>query len=174
MEELEEQIIDGQLHDVQLLNLIPQATLAVDRNRIAQSLLDCMSSRFETLLSEPVYLACHALDHKNWPLLTDRQALMQYGREDVRVIFKHVSTVLTNVGCDLVNAFSQWNDLNCHVSSSARYTGLHPLLVWQMVSQADQDKGDFKDILKIIHLTSVLPLSNATCERAFSTMKRIK
>ena len=56
VEELEEQIIDGQLHDVQLLNLIPQATLAVDRNRIAQSLLDCMSSRFETLLSEPVYL----------------------------------------------------------------------------------------------------------------------
>ena len=35
-------------------------------------------------------------------------------------------------------------------------------------------QGRFKDILKIIHLTSVLPLSNATCERAFSTMKRIK
>ena len=96
VEELEGQI--GQLHDVQLLNLIPQATLAVDRNKITQSLLDCMSSRFETLLSEPVYLACHAFDHKNWPLLTDRQALMQYGREDVRVIFKHASTVLTNAG----------------------------------------------------------------------------
>ena len=38
----------------------------------------------------------------------------------------------------------------------------------------DQDKGDYRDILKIIHLTSVLPLANASCERAFSTMKRIK
>ena len=35
VEELEGQIVDGQLHDVQLLNSIPQATLAVDRNRIA-------------------------------------------------------------------------------------------------------------------------------------------
>ena len=107
MEELEGQIVDGQLHDVQLLNSIPQATLAVDRNRIAQSLLDCMSSCFETLLSEPEYLACHAFDHKNWPLLTDRQALMQYRREAVCVIFKHFSTILTNAGCDLVNASSQ-------------------------------------------------------------------
>ena len=35
VEEQEGQIVDGQLHDVQLLNPIPQATLAVDRNRIA-------------------------------------------------------------------------------------------------------------------------------------------
>ena len=39
----------------------------------------------------------------------------------------------------------------------------------------DRDTGDYKDILKyVIHLSNVLPLANASCERAFSTMKRIK
>ncbi|WAR01280.1 hypothetical protein MAR_007838 [Mya arenaria] len=44
--------------------------------------------------------------------------------------------------------------------------------VWQCISQEDENKGDFVNILKIIHLTSVYPLSNAWCKRSFSALKR--
>ncbi|KAJ8307676.1 hypothetical protein KUTeg_014770 [Tegillarca granosa] len=123
---------------------------------------------------DSIFTACFAFDHKNWPLPTDRNALLEYGKEDVRQVFRTFNVILTNASCNLVDALSQWNDLKFHVASTARYLQLHPLLVWQLVSQMDQDKGDYKDILKIIHLSSILPLSNACCERAFSTMKQIK
>ena len=98
--EIKAQIWEGKFHDFQLLNLLPDDTLANDRHRITQSVLDCMSSRLENLTTDDIFLAWNAFDHKNWPLATER--------------------------------------------------------------------------VKIIHLTSVLPLANASCERAFSTMKRIK
>lgn len=157
-----------------LQNVIPDDVLSQDRVRIVQAVLDCVNGRLNNLTTDPVFTACYAFDHKNWPLIADRAALQQYGKEDVRLVFTQYETVLTNAGCDLVNALSQWGDLKFHVANSPRYSQLHPLLVWQIVSQMDQDKGDFKDILKIIHLTSVLPLSNASCERAFSFLKQIK
>ena len=172
--EIKVQMREEKFHDFQLLNLLPDDTLANDRRRITQAALDSMSSRLENLTTGDIFLASNAFDHKNWQLATERYALLQYGTGDVRVVFRHYQTILTNAGCNLVNALSQWTDLKFHVASNARYNNQHPLLVWQLVSQMDQDKGDYRDILKSIHLTSVLPLANASCERAFSTMKRIK
>ena len=168
------EIVDGMFRGHKLQNIIPDEALAANRARIVQSVLDCLNHRLENLTVEPIFTACYAFDHQNWPLATNRDALMLYGKEDVRLVFQRYETILTNAGCDLVNALSQWGDLKIHVAGTPRYTPLHPLLVWQLISQMDQDKGDFLDILKIIHLTSVLPLSNASCERAFSTMKQIK
>lgn len=171
--EINDKIIDGLLHGFKLQN-IPNDALVRDRRRITQSVLDCLNTRLENLSSDEVFLACNAFDHKNWPLSTEREALLQYGIGDIRQIFNHYESVLTNSGCNLVNALSQWSDLKFYVSGNARYSTLHPLLVWQLISQMDRDKGDYKDILKVIHLSNVLPLANASCERAFSTMKRIK
>ena len=123
------------------MNVLPAGQFTDDRRRIVQNIIDCVASRFENIVSEPVFLACHAFDHKNWPLPTEPRALTQYGTDDVRVVFRHFSTILTNAGCDLVNALSQWTDLKFHVAGNARYQGLHPLLVWQLISQADKDKA---------------------------------
>ena len=63
-----------------------------------------MSSRLENLTTDDIFLACNAFDHKNWLLATERGALLQYGIGDVRVVFRHYQTILTNAGCNLVNA----------------------------------------------------------------------
>ncbi|XP_052806605.1 zinc finger protein 862-like [Mya arenaria] len=172
--EIRNEIVDGKLRGHTLINIIQDQSLAADRARIVQSLLDCMNTRLENLTVEPIFTSCYAFDQKNWPLPENREALLLYGKDDVRVVFQRYEVILTNAGCDIIDALSQWTDLKFHVAGNPRYANLHPLLVWQMVSQMDQDKGDFNDILKIIHLTSVLPLSNASCERAFSTMNMIK
>ena len=80
-----------------------------------------MSSRLENLTTDDIFLACNAFDLKNWPLATERDTLLQYGTGDVRVVFRHYQTILTNAGCNLVNALSQWKDLMFCVASSARY-----------------------------------------------------
>ena len=114
-----------------------------------------MSSRLENLTTDDIFLACNAFDHKNWPLATKRDALLQYGTGDVRVVFRHYQTILTNAGCNLVNALSQWTDLKLHVDSNARYNNQHPLLVWQLVSQMDQDKGDYRDTRVIFYVRRI-------------------
>ena len=43
--EIKAQIREGNFHDFQLLNLLPDDTLANDRSSITQLVLDCMSSR---------------------------------------------------------------------------------------------------------------------------------
>ncbi|KAG1654186.1 Coronin-1C [Nymphon striatum] len=58
-----------------------------------------------------------------------RDALMMYGKEDVRLVFQRYESILTNAGCDLVNALSQWSDFKFHVAGTPRYTLLHPLLM---------------------------------------------
>ena len=74
----------------------------------------------------------------------------------------------------MLAAQREWLDLKMYVQRMEHFRDVHPLAVWQRVSQDDVVRKDYQNILKIIHLTSLYPLSNASCERAFSTMKRIK
>lgn len=100
------------------------------------------------------FFVCHTFDYKNWP-------------DDEKV--------LENANCDLNAALREFTELKLHVSrNSQTYRNIHPLDVWQGISQEDENNGDYLNILKIIHLTSVYPFSTACCERAFSALKRVK
>ncbi|KAL5019991.1 hypothetical protein ScPMuIL_002883 [Solemya velum] len=157
-----------------LLNVLQQATLEPERRRIIQELIDCLEARFENLHHDPLFLACRVFDHKTWPGIQDQQALLQYGAEDIKNLFQHFSVVLTNANCDQQEALSEWNDLKLHVSRNGHFRAVHPLGVWQRISQEDAGRNDYRNILTVIHITSLFPLFNASCERSFSTMKRIK
>ena len=86
----------------------------------------------------------------------------------------HFETVLTNARCDTDVALVEWGELKLYVSQNPQFRGTHPLGIWQLISQDDSGRNDYQNILKVIHMTSVYPLSTACCERGFSTMKRIK
>lgn len=90
------------------------------------------------------------------------------------MIFKHFQLPLTNTNCDLVAALNKWINLKLFVHRSAYFNYLNPLKVWQHVSRTDVIRQEYQNILKIVHLTSLYPISNAACEHAFSVMKRIK
>ena len=144
-----------------------------ERKRLVQAVIDCLHSRFENIHEDQLFVSCHAFDHKNWPDTTP-EALLQYGHDELNVLQNHFTSLLDNAGCDIDKAHSEWNDLKIYVSRNQHFRTVHPLATWQRISQEDSDRGDYANILKIIHLTSMFPLSNASCERAFSTMKRVK
>ena len=85
--------------------------------------------------------------------------------------FQHI---LNNSGCDVDSAFSDWTELKLHVKNNPHFRVLHPLSLWQRISQEDVERNNYSNIMKVIHLTSVYPMANASCERGFSTMKRVK
>ena len=157
--------------DHELRNYVDDACLERQKKQILQSMIDCLHVRFESLYEDENFLVYHAFDHKNWP--DDQAALSIYGRQEVRHIYTHFQSVLQNI-CDLEQAVQEFTELKLHVSRNADFRNKHPLYVWQRISEGDEGRDEYKNILKIINLTSVYPLSNASCERSFSAMKRIK
>ena len=101
-------------------------------------------------------------------------ALRQYGTDEVRTICRHFQTLLVNANCDPVAAIREWLDIKLHVRQIPHVRATHPFSVWQRVSEEDVTMNQYQNILKVIHLASLFPLSTAACERGFSNMKRVK
>ena len=60
------------------------------------------------------------------------------------------------------------------VKRNPHYRALHPLSLWQRISQEGVERNDYSNIMKAVHLTSVNPLVNAACVRGFSTVTSVK
>jgi hypothetical protein len=72
------------------------------KRRLVQAVIDCIHSRLENIESEAIFLSSHAFDPKHWPDSNNRQALLQYGNNDLEVICNHFETPLLNAGCDII------------------------------------------------------------------------
>ncbi|XP_062569661.1 zinc finger protein 862-like [Saccostrea cucullata] len=99
-------------------------------------------------------------------------ALVHFGVVEIQRVVEQFRPLLGN--CDTDAALRQWTDFKAHVGRNQHFVGVHPLAVFQRISLEDQETENYQNIMKIIHLVSLFPLSNASCERGFSTMKRIK
>lgn len=175
MQDFRNKLTNGNEYEGEKLsNVVAEESLTNERKRIVQSVTDCIQNRLEHINDDPLYLSCHIFDTKNWPDKDDRQALMIYGREELQLLYDHFSVILSNAGCDIDSAKNEWKDLKLYVARNDHFRGKKPLSIWQRVSQEDIGRDEYKNILLIIHFTGVYPLSNASCERAFSVMKRIK
>lgn len=131
---------DNEYKEHELKNVVNSATLNRQKSQIVQSLLDCLDARFENIHTDPLYLACNIFYHKNWPDFNDN-ALVIYGNREIKPLYEHFQEPLLSVDCDREKALSEWNELKQHV---ARYRPVHPLAVWQRISQEDSGKMTLK------------------------------
>ena len=153
-----------------LTHILAQNALTQEKRRITQELHDCLDSKFSSL-QEPIYKSCNIFDHSNWP---DEEAdLIQYGHNELQVIIDHFQHILNNCGCDIDSTLSAWTELKLHMKRNPHFPFLHPLSLWQRIRQEDVERNNYSNIMKVIHLTSVYLLAYASCERGFSTMKRV-
>lgn len=183
--------VNGAIYKGQTLTrVVDDQVLFTGKSEIIQNLIVCLDNRFANWYDEPVYSSCNIFDHRNWPDEAEDQenedneeedeedvqqpTLADYGSQELMVITDHFQTVLQNCGCDIPAAFTEWSELKMYVKSNTHLTRKHPLLVWQRISQEDSEIKNYSNIMKVIHLTAIYPLANASCERGFSTMKRVK
>ncbi|KAK0144423.1 Zinc finger protein 862 [Merluccius polli] len=74
--------------------------------------------------------------------------------------------------CNTAAVQDEWRQLKVLVSQNFRdktNTGL-----WQMLLTKDSYKQEYKNILELVKIMLVLPISAAQCERGFSAQNRIK
>ena len=48
------------------------------------------------MYENPLFLAGHIFAHKNWPGFGDEEALMLYGKDEIKTITEHFRNVLEN------------------------------------------------------------------------------
>lgn len=127
--------------------------------------------RFKCVESEKVLqAACCILDPREWP--KNAEAVASYGSEELLLLINHFAQVLDHMGCDHYTArHMEWPSAKGVIKSLL--LGLQKD-AWRDFFMDDHHKNLFRNLLLIIELLLVLPLSMAAYERGFSLIKQIK
>ena len=129
-----------------------------------------LSDRFGDVLLQSTSSSCmlksfKLLDTKTWPKI--KEDLTNFGFEKLAVAVKHFAAVLEDkVDCGEVE--SEWLQLKFYV-----HTHMQQLSAEDCWSSLSQGKA-FGNVMKVINLLHIFPISNGVLERCFSTMGKVK
>ncbi|XP_049927681.1 uncharacterized protein LOC126407055 [Epinephelus moara] len=145
--------------------------LSCVKRKILSSVIDRLQNQFKGAESHQVLQAAARLvDPREWP--ADSQELASYGRDHLATVSKHFANVLDHMGCDREKAQRvEWPSAKVLIKSLPQ--GLQRN-AWQDFFLDDVRRSSFPNLLLIVELILVLPLSTASVERGFSAMKRTK
>ena len=158
------------------LSNFPQALNGAEdqRREWIEAIVKCMENRFKDLKEAPVYKhLCPILDTQSWP--TEESQLIAHGDESVMKLVQHFTALLQKTRCDVSKdtMLTEWSSLKLLISES--YGKAVPYLdVWAAIFSLPAHSSKFSNILNIIELLLITPVSNAIVERMFSTMARMK
>ena len=137
------------------------------KSRVIEKVLHFFSSRFSSS-THAVLKAGIIFDHKTWPV--DVKELATFGEEAVRTLLQHFQTPLINKGCNLTDVEQEWAPMKVYIFEHLRL--LHYEILWQRMLNEHSD--EYKNVLMLVEIILILPMSTACCERGFSAMKWAK
>lgn len=138
---------------------------------LLRSVIARLQSRFKGVESHQVLQAAAKLvDPREWA--ADHQELACYGRDHLATVCDHFANVLDRIGCDRDKAQRvEWPAAKVLIKSLSQSLQRN---AWQDFFLDNERRSSFPNLLLIVELILVLPLSTATVERGFSAMKRTK
>lgn len=105
-----------------------------------------------------------------WP--SNPVDLVDYGREEIQRLTEWFRPLLHKAGCNINAIHDQWVSLKFLVKS--QFQKMDSINLWQTFLTKAPYKDNFKDVLHLVQIVLVLPISAAQCERAVSAQNRIK
>jgi len=129
------------------------------------------SSIMQTLYGPPdVIQDLLVFNVDSWPAKdTD---LIDFGDTNIERLVNWFDPALRSAGCQVEDVIHQWHSLKIAVNS--QFHNKDYCSLWRMLLSKDPYKTDLKDILHLVEILLVLPISGAGCERMFSAQNRIK
>ena len=162
---------DGNIYKGVTLKRMPNDLNAFirDKQRIINTIIQFLNSRFKSLDSDPVLAAGKIFDPRVWP--ESVEDLATYGEAEVECLVQHFRPALERNDFDFAAVAGEWSALKaCVTANNFRHSD--PLILWQRMFTAFKDQ--FPNILMLVEIIIILPLATATVERGFSAMKRVK
>ena len=136
--------------------------LKSSREPLIHDIVACLDERYQT---DTILMAMCKLDPKHWP-----EDLTDYGNEEFLLLLEHFKEILTKNGCDMENVMAEWTRLKKVINRS--YKGLKWGELWAQILRGWSE--EFPNILHIIEIIQVMPMSTSKVERAFSPLNRVK
>ena len=107
---------------------------------------------------------------KPWP--HDIDSLLDLGSDEVACLVTWSRPVLENGGCRVEAVPREWVSLKVMVRT--QFQDMAYSRLWTTMLTKEPYKFDHENVLHLVELLLVLPISSAQCQRAFSTRNRIK
>ena len=150
--------------------------LQTSLTRVIDITIEEIDKRFSNLLGknqdsdiQNVIKAFGVFHHDSWP--SGRQELSAYGNNEIKELCKWFDAILQRSGCDTQKVMQEWRKMKMLIHSN--FSRKSYLELYQQLLTKDPYRDDFRNILHIVEILLVLPISSANCERAFSAQKRI-
>lgn len=105
----------------------------------------------------------------SWPMRPGD--LLDFGSEEIIHLTRRFQPILDRAGCKISAIQDRWISLKIMVNGQFRKLDLGSL--WQTLLTKVPYKNDFKDVLHLVELVLVLPISAAQCKHAVSAQHRI-
>ena len=105
-----------------------------------------------------------------WP--HDSNSLADFGSEEIGRLVTWFEPVLKKGGCNIEAVPRQWVSLKMMVKT--QFQDMSYSRLWSTMLTKEPYKSDYQDVLHLVEILLVLPISSAQCERAFSAQNRIK
>jgi hypothetical protein len=138
---------------------------------LLDSVLATITERFSNLHGEEVFTSTMIFDTQNWP--EGWQDLKDYGNSELKYLINHFQGLLTNI-TNKESILAEWLELKLFLKTNRHIRRMKHNELWQKITNDDDERKEYQNILTMVHLTLIYPLSTACCERGFSTMKRVK
>ena len=139
---------------------------------ILSSIIECFKGRFDAIISTECDNLFNALvkilDTEVYP---EQAVDHAYGEDEVKLVIDRFRPLLCSNGCDATKIECERHELKQLVVT----TGLKNMMyvdVWANIFCSSK-KESLSNILHVAEVLLVVPISNATLERMFSTMKRV-
>ena len=95
---------------------------------------------------------------------------------EIKQLYQRFSKPLQKAGVDITESeiLDEWHDMVRYAQTYLNPEKSNYLKTWRRIFDCSRAQTDFKNILLLIEICFVMPLSNAELERLFSRMKRVK
>ena len=143
-----------------------------DLQRVVDSVMNRINGRLENQNdpSKRIFQAARIFDLKIWP--QTRNGLAAFGNAEIRVLADHFAPVLARMECAVDALQHEWAGVKAHFGQ--RLARPDELPKMSSLLRTHRNRDDFKNILMLVEIVFVLPVSSSVCERGFSAVKRIK
>ncbi|KAL4008878.1 hypothetical protein ACER0C_002730 [Sarotherodon galilaeus] len=163
-------------------NLAEDGVAATKLKKVMDATIKCtvknLKARFSSVLEESASesattkaVKCfNIFNHDSWP--ENKEDLVDHGADDLAFLLDHFSTVLRRNGVNAELAKEEFVSLKLLIAKM--FKDKTYLSLWELMLTREPYCSEYKNILHLVHIMLVLPVSAAVCERGFSAQKRIK
>ncbi len=105
--------------------------------------------------------------HDSWP-----DDIYTFGVNEIDTLLKWYQDILLKNGCDISAVQAEWRLLKTLVKG--QFSDKSYCSLWEVLLTKEPYCTDFQNVLHLVEIMLVLPISAAQCERGFSAQNRIK